>query len=240
VEFKQADFCRTYGMEPSTVSKAIKRGDLTRNTAGLIDDENTTNKLFLAKHRFKAAAPAIAAEGRLASTQVPPPASKPLDFSAFDDYEIADHAGLPQKLLNMSIHDLVVKFRGLEGIEAYIKMLRDLTAADEKEQRVRERRLQLVEKDFMRRAVFAYLDALNKQQLEWPESEVDRIIALVQSEGAAARRDVVRIMEKGISDIIKDAKSHIDKEFSGLRVKYQEDEDKLDEVKAAIEEAVGD
>jgi hypothetical protein len=234
MEYKQVDFCKTYGLEPSTISKAIKRGAVLKNTAGLIDDENTLNKVFLAKHRLKATNAALADDGKNAER-----AAKQIDFSAFEEYEIADHAGLPKKLLGMTIRELVIKFKGLDGLERYVKMLRDLAAADEKDQKTQERRLQLVEKDFIVARVFSYLDVLMKQLLEWPEGAVDGIIALVQSEGTAARQDVSRILEKGVTDIIRDAKAHIVKELSGLRAKYQED-DKLDEVKAAIEEAIGD
>jgi hypothetical protein len=234
MEYKQADFCRAYALEPSTVSKAIARGALQKNTAGLIDDENTLNKVFLAKRRLKATNEALADDGKNAER-----VRQTIDFSAFDDYEIADHARLPKKLLSMTIRELVVKFKGLDGLERYVKMLRDLAAADEKDQKTQERRLQLVEKDFIIARVFQFLDVLMKQLLEWPEGSVDGIIALVQSEGAAARRDVSRIMEKGVGVIIKDAKAQVIKELSGLRAKYQED-DKLDEVKQAIEEAIGD
>jgi hypothetical protein len=228
MEYKQGDFCKVYGLEPSTVSKAIKRGALQKNIAGLIDDENTLNKVFLAKRRLKATNEALADDGKNAER-----AAKRIDFSIFEEYEIADHAGLPKKLLGTTIRELVIKFKGLDGLERYVKMLRDLAAADEKDQKTR--RLQLVEKDFIVARVFSYIDVLMKQLLEWPEGAVDGIIALVQSEGAAARQDISRILEKGVSDTIKDA--HIIKEFSGLREKYQDD-DKLDEVKAAIEEAI--
>jgi hypothetical protein len=190
--------------------------------------------VFLTKRRRQAVNEALADDGKNAER-----VAKQIDFSAFEEYEIADHAGLPKKLLGMTIRELVIKFKGLDGLERYVKMLRDLAAADEKDQKTQERRLQLVEKDFIIARVFQYLDVLMKQLLEWPEGAVDGIIALVQSEGAAARHDVSRTMEKGITGIIKDAKEQIIKELSGLRAKYQED-DKLDEVKAAIKEAIGD
>jgi hypothetical protein len=230
MEYKQGDFCKNYGLEPSTVSKAIKRGALQKNTAGLVDDENTLNKVFLAKHRLKTTNEFPADDGKSTERLV-----KQIDFTALDDYQIGERAGLPKKLLGMTIRELVIKFKGLDGLEGYIKMLRDLAAADEKDQKTQERRLQLVEKDFIIARVFQFLDVLMKQLLEWPEGAVDGIIALVQSEGDAARRDVSRILEKGIMDIIKNAKAQVIKELSGLRAKYQDD-DKLDEVKAAIEE----
>ena len=232
MEHKQANFCKAYGLGKSTVSMAIKRGALVRNTAGFIDDENTVNKIFLAKHR-ETIADNAASDGGKAQEE----AARKIDFSAFDDYEIADHTGLPQHLLGMTIRDLVKKFQGLDGLERYIKMLRDLVSANEKDQKTQERRLQLVEKDFIVARVFQYLDILMKQLLEWPEGNADGIIALVQSSGADARNDVVKIIEKGLADIIKDAKAQITKELAGLKLKYQDD-DKLEEMKAVIEEAI--
>ena len=231
MEYKQADFCKAYGLEPSTISKAVKRGALQKNTAGLIDDENVLNKTFLAKRRGKLEKEATPDKAKPAEKA----AFTQIDFSAFDDYDIAEHAGLPKKLLSMTIRELVIKFKGLDGIERYVKMLRDLSAADEKDQKTQERRIQLVEKDYITARVFQYLDVLMKQLLEWPESVVDGIIALVQSEGALARHDVSVLMEKGITDIIKDAKTQIVKELSGLRAKYHDDDDKIDKLKEAVE-----
>jgi hypothetical protein len=115
MEYKQADFCRTYGLEASTVSKAIKRGALQKNTAGLIDDEHTLNKVFLVKRRLKSVNEALADDGKNAERVV-----NQIDFSALNDEEIAKHAGLSRKLLGMTIRELVIKHRGLDGIERYI------------------------------------------------------------------------------------------------------------------------
>jgi hypothetical protein len=233
MEYKQADFCKNYGLEPSTVSKAIKRGALQKNTAGLLDDENTLNKVFLAKRRLKLTNEALSDDGKNAERM-----AKQIDFSAIDDDEIAKYAGLPRKLLGMTIRELVVKFKGLDGLERYIKMLRDLAAADEKDQKTQERRLQLVEKDFIIARVIQFLDVLMKQLLEWPDGAADGIIATVQSEGAAARRDVTRLMEKGMTEIIKDSKGQVIKEINSLRAKYQDD-DLGEKIREAVEEAVG-
>jgi DNA-binding transcriptional ArsR family regulator len=233
MEYKQADFCKTYGLEPSTVSKAIKRGALQKNTAGLMDDENTLNKVFLAKRRLRGTNEALADDGKNAERII-----KQIDFSALNDDEIAKNAGLPRMLLGMTIRELVIKFRGLDGLEGYIKMLRDLAAADEKDQKTQERRLQLVEKDFIIARVIQFLDVLMKQLLEWPDGAVDGIIAIVQSEGSAARRDITRLMEKGMTEIIKDSKSQVIKEINSLRTKYQDD-DIGEKIREAVEEAVG-
>jgi hypothetical protein len=117
-------------------------------------------------------------------------------------------------------------------------MLRDLAAADEKDQKTQERRLQLVEKDFIISRVIQFLDVLMKQLLEWPNGAADGIIATVQSEGGAARPDVVSIMEKGLTEIIKDAKGQVIKEINSLRAKYQETDDISEKIKEAVAEAI--
>jgi hypothetical protein len=117
-------------------------------------------------------------------------------------------------------------------------MLRDLTAADERDQKVRDRGLKLIEKDFVIARLLQYMDILMKQLLEYPESCVDEIIALVQAEGGAARLDASRKLETGISKIIKDSKDQLIKELSGLRAKYQ-DTDGLDQkIKDAVVEVM--
>jgi hypothetical protein len=232
MEYKQADFCKTYNLLPSTVTMAIKRGALQKNAADLLDDENTINKLFLAKRRLKNTNEALADDGKNAER-----IAKKIDFAALDDYELADHAGLPKKLLGMTIRDLVIRFKGLDGLERYVKMLRDLAAADEKDQKTQERRLQLVEKDFIIARVFQFIDDILKQILEYPTGVVAGIIALVLSAGEGARNEIIKELEKGLGNIIKDVKSQIIKELSGLRAKYQDDVS-LEEVKEIIKEAV--
>jgi hypothetical protein len=212
----------------------IKNGTLIRNNAGFLDTENPVNSRYETKRRLKSNSAAMEDDGNSADRVI-----KSTDFSALDDLEIEDHAVLPQRLLKMTIRDLVIKYRGLDGIDRYIKMLRDLTAADEKDQKVQERRLQLVEKDFIIARVLEFLNVLMKQLLEYPGSAVDGIISLVQAEGGAARQEVSRIMEDELSKIIRGSKEQVIKEMDGLRAKYQDKDDDLNEkIREAVEEAI--
>jgi hypothetical protein len=233
-EVKPAEFARICGVSPSVISRKIKNNTLVRNAADLLDTENPVNSRYASRRRLKLNSEALEDDGKNVER-----IAKNIDFSAFDDYNISEHIGLPKKLLGMTIRELVIKYKGMDGIDRYVKMLKDLSQADEKDQKVQERRLQLVDKDFIVARVFQYIDGLMKQLLEYPESSVDDIISLVMSKGLAARLDVSRKMESGISKIIKDAKEQVVKELSGLRAKYQEN-DKIDEIKEAIEEVIGD
>ncbi|GHV91315.1 hypothetical protein AGMMS50268_18180 [Spirochaetia bacterium] len=215
------------------ISRKIKNGTLIRNTAGFLDTENPVNSRYASRRRLKSNNQALESVDVEAGKKPPP-----IDFTSISEYEIAEYAGLPQRLLGLTLRELVIKFKGMDGMDRYVKMLRDLSAADEKDQKVQERRLQLVEKDFVIARLFQYLDVLMRQILEYPESAVDGIIALVQAEGGAVRQEVSRTMEIGLSRIIKDSKDQIIKELSGLRSKYQE-KDGLDEkIKEAVAEAI--
>jgi hypothetical protein len=233
-EVKPAEFARQAGVSPSVISRKISNKTLIRNNAGFLDTDNPVNARYLSKRRLKANNAALEDDGNAAERVI-----KNTDFLAMADSEIAEHAGLPQRLLKMTIRELIIKYRGLDGIDRYIKMLRNLTTSDEKDQKVQERRLQLVEKDFITARVIEYLNVLMKQLLEYPSSAVDGIISLVQSKGSNSRQDVTRIMESGLSKIIKGSKEQVVKETDGLRAKYQEKDDDLHEkIKEAIEEVI--
>jgi hypothetical protein len=225
-----AEFARMCGVAPSVISRKIKNGTLIRNSAGMLDTENPVNSRYSARRRIKSNQEALEDSGNNVEKVL-----KTVDFSAFDDYEIEKHAGLPRKLLGMTIRELVVKFKGMEGMERYIKSLKDLTIAEAQDQKTQERRLQLVEKDFVISHVFAFNDFLLKQLLEFPESIVDEVVALVMSEGLDARASVRNLIVSGSVKIIKGSKAQILDNLSTLAVKYQK-EDSLKERLERIEE----
>jgi hypothetical protein len=233
-EVRQSEYARMCGVSPSVIARKIKANTLVRNAAGLLDTDNPVNSRYMSRRRLKSNEQALEDDGKNAERVL-----KKVDFTAFDDYEIADRVGLPQKLLGMTIRELIVKYRGMEGLEIYVKHLRDLMAADEKDQRVQERRQQLVEKDFIVARVFQFLDTLMKQILEYPKSAVDEIISLVQSEGGAARADISQKMQAGLTRIIKGAKERVVEEFAGLKAKYQ-NESRLEEKLEIIAEKLED
>ena len=200
----------------------------------MLDTENPVNARYMNKRRLKSNNKALESVDEKDKKEEPKPS--PVDFTHLTDHEISEYAGLPQRLLGFTLRELVTRFKGLPGMQEYVKMLKDLAAADERDQKVRERRLQLIEKDFVIARLVQYLDTLMRQLLEYPESAVDEIIALVQAQGDVARLEVSQKMEIGISKIIKDSKEQLIKELSGLRAKYQ-DGDGLDQkIKDAVVE----
>lgn len=124
------------GVSPAAICNLVKRGRLVVNAAGRLDPENPFNARYIQKHRrrrreqvrLQKHAPAAAVSGPVSApgaAGLPPP-----DEEAA--LTIEQIAGLPERMLSLPVRDLVARFNGVEGIERYAKILRDLTLADEK------------------------------------------------------------------------------------------------------------
>jgi hypothetical protein len=229
MEYKAANLARAYGIPESTISRALKRGDLVKNSGGRIDDDNERNRKYLSEHRLKGAhaAPVASAETPLAEVQPAAPLPQ-------TDIDLESRLAVYRQMQSMTIREAVTTYGSAEAMRDFISALRDMSAADEKDQKVRERRQGLIDKDFVVAHLFQFVSTLITQVLEYPESAVDVIIALIQAKGIAARNEVCERMEKGLSGIIVGAKEEITKELSGLTAKYQKENDN-DEIKERLE-----
>jgi hypothetical protein len=238
MEVKPAEFARLAGVSRPSISGKIKNRTLIVNAAGLLDTDNPINARYISTHNQKAAQ-AAAAEIVSPVKPTAPGAASPA-APLLDDYAIAQLALTPREVLGLTIRELVLKFPGLDKIERYAKILKDVTMSAEKEQRIKDRGLTLIEKDFVVSRLFGFIDTLTKQSLDFPEAVADRIIALSKAQGEAARNDVILIMREGIGRVIAGAKDQVITELNVLKSKYQNDsrnDDKFDELKQAIEEA---
>jgi hypothetical protein len=136
-------------------------------------------------------------------------------------------------MLTLTIRELVIGYTGVQGVERWARTLRDLTITAEKEQRTNERGLKLIDKDFVTSRIFTFVDVVCKQIIEYPESAADAVIALVLSEGPEARPSLVSMMQEALGRIIAGSKNQIIKELTGLKGKYQKEEN-------TIQEAIGE
>jgi hypothetical protein len=238
MEVKPAEFARIAGVSRPSISGKIKNKTLIVNAAGLLDTDNPVNARYISTHNQKAAQ--AAAADVVSPVKPPAPGAAVSGAPLADDCAIAQLALTPREVLGLTIRELVLKFSGLDKIERYAKILKDVTMSAEKEQRIKERGLTLIEKDFVVSRLFGFIDTLTKQSLDFPEAVADRIIALSKAQGEAARGDVVLIMREGIGRVIAGAKDQVIAELNVLKSKYQNDSrnnDKFDELKQAIEEA---
>jgi len=243
MEVTQSQFARMAGVSRPSLSGKIKRKTLIVNSAGRMDTENPVNAAYLSKHRQKRTE-ADAGEyikqggeksftGETFKVNRPPPAAP-------DDTMLMQLAGVPaREFLNMTLREIVTKYSGLDKIDRYVKFLKDSTMAAEKEQRIHERDLTLIPKDFTISRLFEFINTLALQLIEYPESAADRIIALATADGENTRIEVVTTMTSGISRIIAGSKESVIQELNGLKSKYQKENQadaKLEAIKEAIKE----
>jgi hypothetical protein len=219
MKLKPSDFAREAGVSRQAISTKIKNKTLIVDAAGYMDTDNPVNSAYISapeRSRRKAALSSLpAVPGIAAATGPPAPPA-----GAKTDTDIAA-AGTAVEMLSMTIRELVMAHAGVQGIERYARILRDLTATAEKEQRTRERGLKLIEKDFVASRIFTFVDAVCKQIIEYPESAADSIISKVLSEGPEARPSIVSMMQDALGRIIAGTKTQLIKELDSLRGKYQ-------------------
>jgi hypothetical protein len=235
MEYKQAELARVYGVPESTISRALKRGDLVKNSGGRIDDENPRNVKYLSERRLKANREAVKRSGENEVTGTEPPRNaeaRPMDMES--------RLEIYRQMSAMTIREAIITYGSAGSMREFVLLMRDMAAADEKDQRTKERRLELIEKEFVTAHVFQYLDVLNNQLLEWPESYADTLVSLAQAAGGNAKADVIRVVRDGITKIIQGAKDHVIKEINSMRSKYQKSVDDVSERLEAIENKIGD
>lgn len=133
-------------------------------------------------------------------------------------------SGSAKDIMNCTMGELLRRFNSIDNIERFSKIIRDLSAAEEREQKLQERRLVQVPKDFVVQRVFGYMDQLMEQLLDVPEAVCDQVIAVSLANGQDKRESVMNILNDNLTRCISGAKSHIVNELTALRSKYDKQE----------------
>ena len=131
---------------------------------------------------------------------------------------------------DMTLKQLLRTFGTVDNVERYSKILRDLSTADEREQKTQERRLEQIPRDFVVQNLFGYVDQLMNQLLDVPESVCDQIVAVLTAGGDDMRVNVIHILSDNLTRCISGAKEHITNEINGLRGKYEKQDATVDQL----------
>ena len=131
---------------------------------------------------------------------------------------------------DMTLKQLLRTFGTVDNVERYSKILRDLSTADEREQKTQERRLEQIPRDFVVQNLFGYVDQLMNQLLDVPESVCDQIVAVLTAGGDDMRVNVIHILSDNLTRCISGAKEHITNEINGLRGKYEKQDAAVDQL----------
>ena len=215
------------------ISGKIKNGTLILNSGGKLDTDNPLNRAYLDKHREKQKAALQAKEIEQTLSQATeqiqsrPATALPLPERSENNNAIQKRTqSSPASLLNMTIGELIKNYGDIKGIGEYAKILRDLTAADEREQKTQERRMLQVPKDFVVARLFSFVDQLMNKLLDVPEAVSDQVIALALSaDEGSKRQEVINVLSDNLTRCIAGCKEHIIAELNGLKGKYDKTED---------------
>lgn len=140
-----------------------------------------------------------------------------------DDADFENCTGLPARMMDLTIKELVVKYGGPMMLDSWSKILQRLMAANEKDQKIQERRLELIEKDFVISSVITYMNILSDRIFDLAESQNKIIISSVRSDPEKAEAIIKDMRLKAYSKIIKETKRAIEQAIKNMKSKYEKD-----------------
>jgi len=138
-----------------------------------------------------------------------------------DEIDFENITGLPAKMMKLNLKQLVMKYGGPMLLNSWSLILQRLMSASEKDQKMQERRLELIEKDFAVSRLFKYIEDLSSRLFDYTESSPVDFISLVKSDAENLELKIKTKMRHDISILIKDTKENINRELENLKKKYE-------------------
>ena len=226
MEVTPAEFARQAFVSRQSINGKIKNGTLIVNSAGKMDTDNPINRAYLDKHQQKLKQDA-ATEAFLQKTKVE--ISQQAETSAnnlIDNIESSGNVSAAD-LQNMTLGEIVRKFGSMDGIDKFVKLQKDLVIIEEKNQRLQEKRLQQLPRDFVIARLFGFQQQQASRILDVPEAGADQIVAMVLANPDGCRQKIIEYMRDLLSRAIGGAKEHVINELNSLRAKYEDNSDSL-------------
>lgn len=207
------------------ITQKIKSKTLILNSGGMMDTDNPVNRAYLDRHhqqnKEKAAAEAFIE-------------SQKKDVAAIKENQKQIISNNPQpnkNMLQMTLGEIIAAYQDLDGVDKYIKIQKDLVTIEEKQQRLQEKRLQLLPKDFVIARLFGFQQQQASRVLDVPDAAADQLQALVLADPKNCRQKIIEYLRDLLSRAIGGAKEHVINELQSLRSKYDhgKDEESLSE-----------
>lgn len=252
-EVNQSQLSKITGVSRQAVSSAIKRDLLIINSGGKLDTQNPKNLKWLkgkgkSENDVIRYLEEILKKDKKKNKKIPKsnPLTKirkknnkndiPIDKintlekyidksqdKDFDEIEFENISGLPAKMMKLTLYQLVINYGGPMMLDSWSKILQRLMSASEKDQKIQERRLELIEKDFFISKIFKYLEVLSNMLFDYAKSSPAGFISLVKSGIENIEFEIEKKTSKDFSIMIRDTKENISRELENLKKKYQKD-----------------
>jgi len=150
-----------------------------------------------------------------------PKPEKPEENKEPDEIDFENITGLPARMMELNLKQLVMRYGGPMMLDSWSKILQRIMSANEKDQKIQERRLELIEKDFFISKIFSYLEVLSSRLFDYTETHPSNIIALLKSNPENIELKIKERMRKDFSTLIQDTKENINREVENLKKKYE-------------------
>lgn len=220
-------FARMAGVSRAAVCTKIKNGTLILNSGGKLDTDNPVNRAYLDQKKAAIKTNLETQQLEAQALQQPQNSNVRNDSAAAGSGEAGKTTqtqGAAKEALDMTVRELIIKHGSLENVERYSKILQNLTIADERDQKIQERRLLQIPKDFVISRLFNFEDQLMNKLLDVPESICDQVIAIAMASTDTKRQDIINLISDHLSRCIAGSKEHIINELNSLKGKYDKQE----------------
>jgi hypothetical protein len=148
-----------------------------------------------------------------------------IEFKDLTPEEFEEISGLPQKMMSLTVYQLVNKWGGVMSLNKWADFLSKLATISEKEQKMQMRKNELIEKDFVISNLIKFVDLMVNQIIDSAESDVEEIIAMVKTGEENARTRIPEHRRKNITKIARECKKSMADSLKRLKQKYDTDEE---------------
>ena len=197
-EIGKSELAKMLKMTRQSIYRAISRGKIDANSAGLIDTQNKINQRWISSHglseknilsclaeiqkkeqskkknksisnpipkiREKVIKKQVKVEPEKIETIQKYLEREPVNSPGktdMDGIEFENTTGLPARMMKLNLKQLVLKFGGPMMLESWSRILQRIMTANEKDQKIQERRLELIQKDFVISRLFSFMETLS-------------------------------------------------------------------------------
>lgn len=166
-----------------------------------------------------------------------------LDLSGFGgNFFSANSVGKDDMYVTIKILQAIRKinrdFTSAKDVDEWIKREKDLTLIFEKQQKIDERNGTLIERKFVEAEIFSYLETLRNAIEEWPDGNIDGLMATLDAETAENKRLAgLRYCKRTMARLLDSAAGHVIDIMNNYSRKEDEREKLADVVKEQIVEA---
>lgn len=229
MKVRGADLAKYLGKTNSLISTNVKRGNLVRDEKKLFDLDDPKNKDWCIRKgidisKLKDASTfEVKTEKKTIAKKKPVQSQKkePVKIPEFEenisDSEFEDLSGLPAKMRNLTIDQLVVRYGGPMQLKGYVEILAKILTAQKADVSIQEKRKELIPKslvDYLKE----YINTLHNQLYDYADGCASDIIAISVSDKKLAKQKIPEMLRKDFSKLQKETTRRIDGELRNLKV----------------------